>query len=217
MTQAEGEVQLSVPVGPRDHVQGPATAPVTLLEYGDFECPFCAMAFPTVKALQRQLGRRLRFVFRHFPRPEHPHARLAAEAAEAAGARGKFWEMHDLLYEHQEALELEDLVSYAEQLGLNRSEIWAELSSRAHYNRVQQDVLSAIHSGAHATPTFFVNGVRHEGAWQYDDLVAAIQEAERRALPRAAVPAPDVAADEVDEASWESFPASDPPGWRDHR
>jgi protein-disulfide isomerase len=170
--------RLAVAVGERDHVQGPAAAPVTLVEYGDFECPFCGMAYPAVRELRRQLGERLRFVFRHFPRPEHPHARHAAEAAEAAAAQGRFWEMHDLLFEHQHALEEDDLVEYAARLGLDPDRFGHDLTSHAHRDRVQQDVLSAIESGAHGTPTFFINGVRHEGAWRLEDLLTAVASAE---------------------------------------
>lgn len=216
MTQADGVAQRSMPVGERDHSLGPATAPVTLVEYADFECPFCGMAYPAVKELRRRLGDRLRFVFRHFPRPEHPRARPAAEASEAAAAQGKFWPMHDLLFEHQQALEAPDLVEYAAQLGLDTDRFRRETASHAHQDRVQQDALSAIHSGAHGTPTFFINGVRREGAWEFDDLLSAIQAAERAWIPAEIGPAPDVAADEVAEASWESFPASDAPGWRQH-
>src|SRR5579859_7965349 len=102
----------------RDHVVGPADAPLTLVEYGDFECPFCARSYPAVKAIRRELGDRLRFVYRHFPRPEHPHARHAAEASEAAAAQGRFWQMHDTLFEHQNALADGDLVGYAAAIGL---------------------------------------------------------------------------------------------------
>src|SRR3954453_1315929 len=113
---AEG--RLSEPVSARDHVRGPAGAPLTLMEYGDFECPFCGMAYPVVKELRRRLGSRLRYVYRHFPRPEHPHARHAAEASEAAAAQGRFWEMHDTLFEHQQALEDEHLEQYAAEIGV---------------------------------------------------------------------------------------------------
>jgi NhaA family Na+:H+ antiporter len=103
----------------RDHILGPAEAPVTLVEYGDFECPFCARSYPAVKSIRRELGDRLRFVFRHFPRPEHPHARHAAEAAEAAAAQARFWQMHNMLFERQSALEDRDLVDYAAAIGLD--------------------------------------------------------------------------------------------------
>ena len=209
--------QLVLPVSARDHLRGPAKAPIALVEYGDFECPFCGMAYPAVKELQRRLGGRLRFVYRHFPRTnEHPHAHLAAEAAEAAGAQGQFWEMHDLLFEHQSALELDDLVGYAARLGLDTDRFRRELETHAYHDRVYEDVRSATHSGVHGTPTFFINGVRHEGRWETDELLGVIEAAERARQPADIGPAPDVAADDVAEASWESFPASDAPGWRDH-
>jgi protein-disulfide isomerase len=179
VTRGASATQLIQPVGERDHILGPLAAPVTLVEYGDFECPFCGMAYPAVKELRRQLADRLRFVFRHFPRPEHPHARHAAEAAEASSAQGKFWEMHDRLFEHQRALEDDHLLEYAKQLGLDTDRFGSELASHAHRDRVQADVLSAIASGSHGTPTFFINGRRHEGTWQLDDLMAAVEAAER--------------------------------------
>jgi protein-disulfide isomerase len=217
MNQESG-VTLTVPVGERDHVRGPADAPITLVEYGDFECPFCGMAYPTVKELGRRLGDRLRIVFRHFPlRDQHPHAQQAAEAAEAAAAQGKFWELHNRLFEHQEALDDADLVQYAADLGLDTEQFRRELSEQRYRDEVQQDVLSGLRSGVRGTPTFFINGVRHEGAWELDDLLEAIAAVDRAGPPDQAEPAPDIAADEVTQASWESFPASDAPGWRQHR
>ena len=211
----DSQPRLTVPVSARDHSLGPADSPVTLVEYLDFECPFCAMARPVVRELRRRLGRRLRFVARHFPRPEHPHARRAAEASEAAAAQGKFWELHDLLLEHQQALEERQLVEYAARLGLDVARFRRELDEDAYHDRVQEDILSGIHSGVHGTPTFFVNGVRHDGGWEREELLIAISAAERARKPGLA-PTPEVAADEVDEASWESFPASDAPAWRQH-
>ena len=123
------DVVLTPPVNAQDHVAGPDDAPVTLVEYGDFECPYCGMAHPIVKKIQRELGNQLRFVFRHFPLAEaHPHARIAAQAAEAAGVQGKFWEMHDTLFEHQQALDVEDLVGYAKALGLDTTRFARTLS-----------------------------------------------------------------------------------------
>jgi protein-disulfide isomerase len=169
---------LVLPVGDRDHAQGPANAPVTLVEYGDYECPYCGQAYPIVKAVQKTLGPRLRFVFRNFPLSEmHPHAAGAAEAAEAAGALGKFWEMHDALFEHQDALEAPDLIAYAAGLGLDADRVAKELKSHTHEARVREDFMSGVRSGVNGTPTFFINGERHDGPWDYQDLVAAVEAA----------------------------------------
>jgi len=180
MTQQDRPT-LNAPIDAQDHAVGPASAPVTLVEYGDFECPFCKMDEPVVREIRRRLGDRLRFVWRHFPRPEHPHARQAAQAAEAAAAQGRFWELHDLLFEHQDALEEQHLVKYAAQLALDVNRFQVELSEHHYAARVQQDVLSGIHSGVHGTPTFFINGVRHEGERTVEPLLAAIEVAEQAA------------------------------------
>jgi len=149
-----------------------------LVEYGDYECPYCGMAYPIVKELQQQLGKRLRFVFRNFPLiMMHPHAEHAAEAAEAAGAQGKFWEMHDILFENQQALEDEDLARYAAALDLDLDQFLAELASHVHAPRVREDLIGGLHSGVQGTPTFFINGVRHEGPFDLDTMRAAIEEA----------------------------------------
>ena len=158
--------ELTPPVSERDHVAGPDDAPVTLVEYGDYECPYCGMAHPIVKRAQQDLGNRLRFVFRNFPLAEsHPHARLAAEAAEAAGAQGKFWEMHDMLFEHQDALEAEDLMRYAKSLGLDVPKFGHDLEAGTYTKRVRDDFRNGVRSGVNGTPTFFVNGNRYEGSW----------------------------------------------------
>ena len=169
---------LVLPVGDRDHAQGSATAPVTLVEYGDYECPYCGQAYPIVKAVLKTLGPRVRFVFRNFPLSEmHPNASNAAEAAEAAGAQGKFWEMHDTLFEHQSALRPRDLVAHAAALGLDSDRLAAELKSHTHAPRVKEDFMSGVKSGVNGTPTFFINGERHDGPWYHQDLVAAIEAA----------------------------------------
>jgi protein-disulfide isomerase len=169
--------KLKPPVGPHDHVQGPAEAPVTLVEYGDYECPYCGEAYPVVKALQKRLGDQMRFVFRNFPLAQaHPHAEHAAEAAEAAGAQGKFWEMHDLLYENQDALEDEDLVRYARALHLDVPRFVKEMESGAYLERVREDFRSGVRSGVNGTPTFFINGARHDGPFDLVSLLAAIEE-----------------------------------------
>jgi NhaA family Na+:H+ antiporter len=155
---------LAEPVSARDHIWGAVDAPITLVEYGDYECSHCGAAFPTVKELQRLLGDRLCFVFRNFPLEEvHPHAEHAAEAAEAAGAQGKFWEMHDRLFTHQDALEDSALVAHAAAIGLDAERFSRELASQAYAARVQEDVISGERSGVEGTPTFFVNGRRHDG------------------------------------------------------
>ena len=216
MTRGDSAV-LAVPVSERDHIRGPANAPITLVEYGEFECPFCGMAYPVVRELGRRLGDRLRIVFRHFPlRDQHPHAQRAAEAAEAAAAQGKFWEMHDRLFERQQALDDAQLTRYAAELGLDTERFRRELSEQRHRARVQDDVLSGLHSGVRGTPMFFINGMRHEGRWELEELLAAITAADRYGAPDELGPAPDIAADRVTLASWESFPASDAPGWRQH-
>ena len=172
--------RLSLPVGERDHVQGPADAPVTLVEYGDYECPHCGRAHPIVKEVQRRLGSTLRFVFRNFPLNEsHPHAQHAAEAAEGAGARGRFWEMHDTLFEHQRALDDQHLVGYAKALGLDPVAFEHDLRAHAHKARVRQDFVSGIRSGVNGTPTFFINGVRFDDSWDPDTLTEALTAAAR--------------------------------------
>ena len=169
--------KLTLPVGDRDHVQGPEDAPVTLVEYGDYECPYCRQVVPIIRDLQERFGDRLRYVFRHFPlTTAHPHAQLAAEAAEAAGAQGKFWEMHDRLFEHQGPLDRAGLVRYAAELGLDTERFERELDEHVHAGRVREDFLSGVRSGANGTPAFFLNGVRYDGAWDLDSLAAEIQK-----------------------------------------
>lgn len=182
------EGQLKPPVSERDHVAGPDDASVTLVEYGDFECPYCGMAYPVVKSAQRALGDDLRFVFRNFPLAEaHPHARVAAQAAEAAGAQGKFWEMHDTLFEHQDALEPEDLVGYAKALGIDTERFASELETEGYEKRVREDFRSGVRSGVNGTPTFFVNGSRYDGSWaNAEQFIEALREAAINATDRAA-------------------------------
>ncbi len=157
---------LTVPVGPDDHSSGPDDAPITLVEYADYECPHCARAYPMIKRIQKDLGDKLRFVFRNFPLNEsHPHAEHAAESAEAAAAQGKFWEMHDMLFEHQDALEDRDLVDYAAQIGLDPTRFVRDLENAVYTDEVREDFKSGIRSGVNGTPTFFVNGERYDGDW----------------------------------------------------
>jgi len=167
--------QLTHAVGPHDHIQGDEHAPLTLVEYGDYECPYCGEAYPIVKAVQRHFGKKLRFVFRNFPLSQmHPHAELAAECAESAAVEGKFWEMHDQLYEHQQALEPEDLIAYATRLGLDARRVASELERRVQTPRVHEDFTSGVRSGVNGTPTFFINGHRHDGAFDEAGLIAAL-------------------------------------------
>ena len=169
-------VDLADPVDPsRDHLRGPSDAPITLVEYGDLECPYCNQAEPAVRRLLRDFGD-VRYVWRHLPLDDvHPHARLAAEATEAAAAQGAFWEMHDLLFEHQDALRKADLMRYAGDLGLDVDRFAADLSGRMFAGRVSSDVDSADLSGVSGTPTFFVNGRRHHGAFDLASLKAAVK------------------------------------------
>jgi protein-disulfide isomerase len=166
-----------------DHIRGPDDAPVTLVEYGDFECPYCGRAEPTVRELLSQMGTEVRYVFRQLPLIDvHQHAQLAAEAAEAAGAQGRFWEMHDLLFDHQDALTGRDVVGYAEQLGLDIERFHGELKRHEHAARVARDVESAELSGVAGTPTFFINGQRHHGAYDIATLTKAVKAARARVL-----------------------------------
>ena len=172
------EARLRSPVGERDHVQGLASAPVTLVEYGDYECPYCRAALPIVQELQGLLDEQLRYVFRHFPLTgSHPHAQHAAEAAEAAAAQGQFFEMHVALFEHQDALEDDDLVGYAADLGLDATQIRRELGAHSHAGRVRDDFESGVRSGVRGTPTFYLDDIRYDGIIGVRQLVAAIQAA----------------------------------------
>jgi protein-disulfide isomerase len=167
---------LAVPVDPaRDHIRGPVDAPLTIVEYADFECPFCARATGVSKEVRAHYGDRVRYVFRHLPLPDvHPHAELAAAAAEAAGAQGQFWEMHDTLFAHADELELQDLAGYAGQLGLDVEDFLRDLDEQRHTSRIREDVASAEASGARATPTFFIGSVRHVGPWDSQSIIEAI-------------------------------------------
>lgn len=150
----------------RDHVAGPTSAPVTLVEYGDYECSYCGRAYPIVKSLQESLGDELRFVFRNFPLADvHPHAEHAAEAAESAAAQGSFWEMHDMLFEHQDQLDDSALVSYAEELELDAEQLARDVEDEAYDARIREDFRSGVRSGVNGTPSFFINGARYDGNW----------------------------------------------------
>jgi protein-disulfide isomerase len=168
---------LTLPVGSRDHIRGPRNAPVTLVEYGDYECPYCSQAFLLVAELERIAGDRMCYVFRNFPLTNaHPHAELAAEAAEAAGTQGRFWEMHSVLYEHQDALEPDDLAEYAAVIGLDVRRFVSDLAEHRYAARVREDFLSGVRSGVNGTPTFFMNGLRYDGPRDVPSFLAAMEE-----------------------------------------
>jgi protein-disulfide isomerase len=170
--------KLILPVSERDHIRGPASAPVTLVEYGDYECPYCGLANPIVDEIRRELGDGLRFVFRNFPLSEvHPYSEHAAEIAEAAGMHHKFWDMHDMLYAHQHALDDQHLTEYLARLGVPTSEVSLALTQHAYVGRVREDFMSGVRSGVNGTPTFFINGLRHDGSYEANELLAAIAEA----------------------------------------
>jgi protein-disulfide isomerase len=170
--------KLILPISKRDHVQGKEHAPVTFVEYGDYECPYCGQAYGIIQQLKRQEGERMRFVFRNFPLSQiHPHALHAAYSAEAASLQGKFWEMHDLLFKNQHALEDQDLLAYAQAIDLVIEQFINDFRSEAVREKVQEDFMSGLRSGVNGTPTFFINGVRYDGSYELDMLTAAIEEA----------------------------------------
>ncbi len=180
---AEDILDLADEVDPaRDHVRGPDDATVTLVEYGDFECPYCGQAESAIRDVLSRFGDELRYVWRHLPLNDvHPRAQLAAEAAEAAAAQGRFWEMHDLMLAHQDELTARDIGGYAEQLGLDVGRFWDEVRRHEHSARVAEDVGTADSSGVSGTPSFFINGRRHQGAYDSDSLAVAVRAARGRA------------------------------------
>ena len=166
---------LKIPVTAKDHLQGNENAPVIVVEYGDYECPHCGHAYPIVKQLQKHFGQQLGFVFRHFPLTEiHPYAESAAEAAEFAAANERFWEMHDSIYENQEVLGESLLLELAETLGLSAPALRESLADREFAPRVREDFLGGVRSGVNGTPTFYINGLRHDGPFDFQSLAAAI-------------------------------------------
>jgi protein-disulfide isomerase len=171
--------KLSVPVGAKDHLQGSPDAACTLVEYGDYQCPSCGQAYPIVKRVQKHFGKRLAFVFRNFPLSQmHPYAESAAETAEFAGANGKFWEMHDLLYQNQDRLGEEGLLEeLAGELHLSAQPLREALDSKEFQPRVRADFSGGVRSGVNGTPTFFINGQRHDGSYDFASLVEAIDQA----------------------------------------
>jgi protein-disulfide isomerase len=184
-TDAEAST-LMLPVTPaRDHIRGRGDAPVTLVEYGDFECSFCAVAHGVVDQVRSNLRDNVCFVFRHFPLTSiHPHAELSAEAAEAAAAQGNFWDMHDLLFRNQHCLDTVCLAAYARQLQFDLTDFSTDLGKHRHLPRVREDLTSGARSGVNGTPSFFINNVRHEGSWELGPLLGALQRAMRSSTAR---------------------------------
>ncbi len=183
----EGMGRLALPASARDHVRGPDRAEISVVEYADFQCPYCRAAATIVGGLREALGDRLSVVFRHFPmREAHSHAEHAAEVAEAAAREGRFWQMHDHLYAHQDALDDRSLLSYAREFGLDAERVGEALASHTYAGRVAEDHRSGLASGVSGTPTFFVDGARYDGPLTLRDLLAFIQERH-----------PEVEADEV--------------------
>ncbi len=173
--EQDGDLVQQTQITEADWVLGRRDAPITLLEYGDFECPYCRAARPILEGLTRQHPEEIRLVFRHFPISTiHPHAILAAEAAEAAGAQGKFWEMHDMLFKHQEHLELEALHRYAEEIGLDMARFDQEMQVGRYESKVKADFRKGIRDGANGTPTIFINGLRYDGPRESDAVLEAI-------------------------------------------
>ena len=175
------DAKLRTPVDDSDHVQGPLDAPLTLVEYGDFECPYCGEAYPIIKRIQKELGGDLRFVFRHFPLTSlHPHALPAAKAAEAAGLQDAFWPMHDLLFEDQDRLDPASLVERAASLDLDLIRFKKELASPEIERRVVRDLYGGTRSGVQSVPSFFINGHPYNGNWAHTPLLAELVARLRR-------------------------------------
>jgi protein-disulfide isomerase len=179
MTKDKENIKLSMPIDEsRDHIQGPATAAVTLVEYGDYECPYCAQAYLIIKEVQERLGRKLRFVFRSFPLTGlRPHAYQSALAVETAAAQGRFWDLYDFLFKHGEVLTDDNLRQSAAKLGLNIEKFDREFRDRIYSIHVDEDIQSGTESGVTKTPTFFINGDRYDNSWDLDRLLSALDEA----------------------------------------
>lgn len=168
---------LKVPVTHKDHIRGNEKALITLLEYGDYECPYCRVAHPVIKAVQHHFGEDMRFVFRHFPLSQiHPHAQMAAETAEMADAHQRFWEMHDLIYNSQERLSVSRLAELALTLGFSAADLNDAFKNPVYQAKIRGDFMSGVRSGVNGTPTFFINGRRYNGLHEFDDLVSAIDQ-----------------------------------------
>jgi protein-disulfide isomerase len=168
--------KLLLPIQPEDHVHGLPEARYTLVEYGDYECPACGALFFVIRELYSRLQNEIRLVFRHYPRSgSHPHAQQAAEAAEAAGAQNRFWDMHDLLFQNQTVLKTKDLYRFAAQLSLDTKRFQTELTNHTYEDRVREDFRRGVANGVYGTPALFINGVRHDGAWDLDSLLAILR------------------------------------------
>jgi protein-disulfide isomerase len=166
---------LKVPVTKRDHIQGSDKASITLVEYGDYECPYCGMAYPIIKRIQEHFNKELRFVFRNFPlTEEHPHAEIAAEAAEFAATEGKFWEMHDFIYENQNLITLPFLIELAKHMNLSGEGLELAIEKKTYFPKIQEDFLGGVHSGVNGTPTLFINDQRYDGNVDFADLVSTL-------------------------------------------
>ena len=167
-----------IPVGENDHKQGPAHAALVLVEYGDYECPHCGAAYPIIKKLQQHFGEKMLFVFRNFPLAEmHPHALAAAYVAEASELQQKFWPLHDLIFEHQEHLSDHHLLNYANTAGVDLKKLGIDIRSAPIVDKVEKDMIGGARSGVNGTPTFFINGKRHDGYYEYEALKEALEKA----------------------------------------
>ena len=209
----QGIVRLSEAVTERDHVRGIRTAQVSLVEYGDFECPYCRAAQAIIDGLMKALGDQLSLTFRHFPlREVHPHAQHAAEAAEAANSEGKFWAMHDKLFANQEALDDASLVRYAAEISADSGRVAREIDSHQHASRVTEDYMSGLKSGVNGTPTFYIDGTRYDGPIALRDMLTAIgeQHLELQVAGRFA------ASPRIPRVNWSSTPAHTEPRTKLH-
>lgn len=167
---------LKTPVSSEDHIQGDPDAPITLVEYGDYECSHCGAVYPVIKRVQKQLGKKLRFVFRNFPLSElHPHAEDAAEAAEFAGDHGLFWEMHDLIFENQDFLTRSLLLDLVKQIGLDPNGLEKAWEEETYLARVKKDFMGGVRSGVNGTPTLYINDHRYDGSFEFEDIIAAFK------------------------------------------
>lgn len=165
------EYKLNIPVNDQDHKQGSSDARINLLEYGDYQCPYCGKAYFIIKQLQLDFGHQLQFIFRNFPLTQmHEHAFKAAETAEIAGDEGKFWKMHDLLFEHQDELDDYHLLSYAEKLGIDKNTYLHQMNTQSKTQKIKDDFMSGVESGVNGTPSFYINGYKYEGSWDYHNF-----------------------------------------------